>query len=151
VATLKKRGKDLFLKDSSLAILSNLERITVEDVNSLTFNSLHELSGDLTVRLLGTGGMLADTELGQLIVGGMTNVNSGNNPVILDNANNDFVGSVSLTTGMTAAWSANGARQSITVYDANDIHFNRLVVSGNATIFAGGNVTDGSESGWPGA
>lgn len=111
-----------------------IQNVTIQDVSQVTVNGNYDLGGLLNVSLVGSGGSISDGVSGQLRVGGTTTIAANNNMLALDNANNDFVGTVDLTNA--------GTGQDMLIADANAIRFSNVVSTGDLNVTAGGNITD---------
>ena len=115
-----------------------LQSITVTNVNDVSFLNQYDLSGDLSLTLNDSGGLVSDRGPARLFVGGTTSLIANDNTITLDNAANDFVGDVSAVT--------TGTDRHISISDANNINFNSVVSSGDFLVTAIGNVTDSAGS-----
>ena len=126
------------LGDYSAANGAGIQTISISNVNSILIYGNYVLAGDFVATLDGAGGGINDGTSGRLFVGGTTNIDAGNNPIVLNNQFNDFVGPVSLATGDAgvSAW----------IHDANELEFSELMIVGNIDATAGGNITDTDDS-----
>ncbi len=113
-----------------------LNGISVTGVVSAVFTGNYQLAQNLSIALKATesGGQISDGATGQVIVNGTSALNSFDNQINFDNANNDFVGAVSLNAG--------GIFRSASISDLNDLNFSGINVTGDLTVVAVGNVTD---------
>ena len=139
----------------------------VTDNNALTLGTLN--TGALTVTSTGAlnlgqgtvGGALtaksnnnAITQTGALVINGTSDINAGNAPITLNNANNDFFGAVSvagstvqiadkntLPLGSLSAGSLSVAAVNSIVQDALNTGGNFTLPSGTLTINPGGSLT----------
>lgn len=116
--------------------LSNLEEVAIANVNAVDFVGSYVIADELTIVLDGSGGGVVDS--GVLVVEGETSIDANDNPINLDNNNNNFVDTVSLFTNDF---------NSVVIADQNDIEFDQVVVNGDFIVVAGGTVSDvaGSE------
>ena len=114
--------------------VNSLQSVSVDNVNQLTVVGDYVITGDLNVTLVGTEGGVGDGATGRLTVGGTTDIDARSNFILLNNADNDFQGTVDLTTG--------GFQQDAQIADANDLVIERAIVSGDFVVNAGGAVTD---------
>jgi hypothetical protein len=129
-----------FRGDFSSANGANLQTISVTDINSVFILGNYELAGDFVATLDGVGGGINDGSSGRLVVGGITSIDAGDNPVVLNNDLNDFVGSVSLQlTDDSVGYSA-------WIHDANDIEFDNVMIARSLRVTAGGEITDTDDS-----
>lgn len=115
----------------------DLVTINIDTVNLIEINGDYELSDRLDVLLVGNNGIVDDGATGRLRVAGETNIVANNNAVLLNNASNDFGGSV------TASNSGGG---SMIFADANDFAMQSILASGFIQVFAGGAITDATDS-----
>lgn len=125
--------------DYSAANGADLQSITISDVNSIFVLGNYALAGDFVATLDNAGGGINDFDSGQLFVGGVTEIDAGENPIVLDNQFNDFVGAVSLQI-------SDGNGNSARIHDANDIQFSHVMISHSLTVTAGGDITDTDDS-----
>jgi hypothetical protein len=129
-----------FNGDFSNANGANLQSINVTRVGDVHFNGNYELAGNLNVEMdlvsgIVSGGSLNDNATGQIKVNGTTNIVANNGQVLLDNAANDFVGAVDVTSD-----------NSVTMRDVNDIQFSDVTLGGSLIVTAGGTVSDATDS-----
>ena len=105
---------------------SSVDSVTVTDVRAIAVNGQYTLSGDLYVTLDQAGGQVGQGTASALTVFGTTTIDANSNPVRLDNASNDFIGTVSVsnTDGETK------------LADANDISLLNVTVGGDLNITA---------------
>lgn len=114
---------------------SNLNTVNVNAVSSLDFVGSYVLGGNLNVVLDGNGGGVVDS--GVLVVQGQTSIDANDNPINLDNNNNNFVGAISLSTNFF---------NSVVIADQNDVVLDNVDVNGDLIVSSGGDVSDVSGS-----
>lgn len=119
--------------DYSNAAGATLDTISLDAVNQVNVNGDYQLSDRFDVRLVGSGGSLNDGDTGRLRVGGETDVRANDNAVVLNNADNDFIGPVLVS---------NSGTNEVVFADANDFNLESVFVSGDFIVNAGGDVTD---------
>ncbi|MFT7632414.1 MAG: hypothetical protein ACI87E_003466 [Mariniblastus sp.] len=115
-----------------------LQTITVSQITNVTIQDQYDLSANFSVVLNGTGGGVSDGAAGRISVAGTTELAANANSVELNNAANDFVGDISVST--------TGVGQDMSFGDANDIQFKSAVGSGDLLVNAVGNISDAVES-----
>ena len=105
---------------------SSVDSVTVTDVRAIAVNGQYTLSGDLYVTLDQAGGQVGQGTASALTVFGTTTIDASSNPVRLDSASNDFIGTVSVsnTDGETK------------LADANNISLLNVTVGGDLNITA---------------
>jgi len=114
--------------DFSRVNVANTTNLTINDVNALTLGGMN-LGGSGTTLNVTTGGALSQAAGTSITSNGNTIVNAGANSIALDNANNDFVGSVSL----------NNSVGNVSITDVNDFDFTTSNLgSGSLTVNAVG-------------
>jgi len=98
---------------------------TLADANSLVLAAI-TTSGNVSLTTSGT-----ITQTGPLGIGGTTTLDAGAaNDIVLNNAANDFVGAVAITSG-----------KNVTLVDVNAFAFGASTISGDLDLTAGGSIT----------
>ena len=110
-----------------------IQSITATGVDNVTFFGQYQTNA-LAANLSQAGGQVSDAANGQIVVTGPTNITANNNSIVLDNANNDFRGNVTVRAG--------GLDRDAVFTDVNDIQFSTVDVSGDLRVVAGGDITD---------
>lgn len=110
----------------------SIQSVAASGIRSFNVNGNYQLSGNLNVNLDEGGGQVSQGTASQLRVGGSTIINANSNAITLLNANNDFVGNVSVSTSVG----------DIGIADANNISFSNISTTGDLTANAGGNIAD---------
>ena len=130
-------GNQLVAFNDNFGRARTISSVSISDVNQVTLNDVLEISGDLDVRMSGSGGRFGDAIGGQLSVGGKTTINAGANAVGLNNATNDFNELEVVTTG---------SGQDVVINDINGIVLTGVETSGDFTLTAGGAVEDATNT-----
>ncbi|MEM7453065.1 MAG: hypothetical protein AAF456_01805 [Planctomycetota bacterium] len=121
----------------------DLENLEVINVGSISIPGSYVVAGDLRLHLVGQAGGINDADSGQLIVEGVTTINSGESEVSLDNGTHDFQGEVSIRTSARTLTGTPVDWSNFEISDANDILFSRAAIWGNLKVSApNGSVSD---------
>ncbi len=126
---LAQAGDDITLNDANNDFMGAVSLVganaTLRDSNAIAFGN-STLSGTLNV--MADGDM---TQSGAVSVAGTTRLNVGNHAITLNDANNDFMGAVSIA----------GIIAGLTLVDSNDLTLGAVTTGANASIEVGGRVT----------
>ena len=124
--------------DYSNANGARIQSIAIQDVNAIIVAGEYDIAASLMVSLVASDGGFGDGPLGRIGVGGNSLFDLGDNDLLLDNSDHDFVGIVDITNSGTDRFAA--------ISDATDIEFGDVFVSGELVANAAGAITDSSGS-----